>query len=201
VHARWQVVNNVVACAGVATSIGVGVLGFFPWDRLVFWHLICADAIFGGGLAWAIGSWILARRFASASHGVAMHHTWDSCRRWRRFQLPVVLACVGILVVACACFVAAYVHDPIMFSNGGPKQILIRARSDFHGYCSAKHGWHANAWINLVALCEWIYVLLLVFGVIFSIVDLEAHVAVQNDIRTLTVMLVDDDAVAWWRFW
>merc|ERR1711957_844267 len=115
-HKNWQTINIVIATAGAATAVGVGALGFFPWDKLLFEHL--------------------ARRFASASCGNYAAQTWDSCRRRRRFQLPVAVACICVLIFALVCFAGAYFSDPDIFTKDGLKQTLELANSNFDGYCT-----------------------------------------------------------------
>jgi len=201
VHSHWQTINSVVGLAGAAAAFGVGLLGFFPWDRVLFWHLLCADMIFGGGLVWAIGSWVLARRFASASCNSVANHTWDSCRRRRRFQLPVAVACMCVLFFASVCFVGAFFSDPSIFTKDGLAKTLQLANSDFDGYCTGLVGWHGLAWINLAALAEWIYVALLVVGVVLAAADLQANIVVQRNLHALLPMLSADEGREWWHFW
>jgi len=175
VHRHWQKINGMIAIAGAATALGVGALGFFPWDRHLFCHLICANIIFGGGFVWAVGSWVLARRFASASCGKYAYHTWDCCCRRRQLQLPVAVACICVLFFAGVCFAGAYFTEPTTFTTTGLRQALELANSNFAGYCTGDVGWHGMSWINFAALAEWIYVGLLVMGVVLGTADLEAH--------------------------
>jgi len=200
VHRHWQKINIMIGVAGAGTALGVGALGFFPWDKRLYCHLFCADLVFGGGLVWAVGSWVLARRFASASCGKYAHHTWNSCRHRRQLQLPVAVACICVLIFANICFVGAYFSDPTMFTMVGLRRTLELANSNFDGYCTGNVGWHGMTWINLVALSEWIYVALLAMGVVLGAADLEAHFALQQDIHSVLPTSTEDEGRAWWRF-
>ncbi|CAK0863266.1 unnamed protein product [Prorocentrum cordatum] len=199
-HRHWHNVNIMIGVAGAATALGVGALGFFPWDKRLDVHLVCADVIFGGGLVWAVGSWVLARRFASASCGKYARHTWDSCRRRRQLQLPVAVASICVLVVANLCFVGAYLSDPAVFTTLGLRRTLELANANFGGYCSGNVGWHGMAWVNMVALSEWVYVALLAIGVVLGAADFEAHVALQQDIDAVLPTSTEDEGSKWWHF-
>lgn len=200
VHAHWKVINGLVGIAGAVTALGVGVLGFFPWDRHLFWHLLCADLIFGGGFAWAAGSWMLARRFASASCSTAVRYTWDSCRCQRRLQLPVAVACVAVLSFATVCFAGAFLSDPSMFTSVGLAKTLQLANSNFDGYCTGRVGWHGLTWINFAALSEWIYVALLGSGVVLAAADLQAYSMVQRNLQSLLPISHASEEGPWWHF-
>jgi len=201
VDSRWQKINILVGLGGAATACGVGLLGFFPWDRALMWHLLTADVIFGCGTVWTIGSWVLARRFASALQGAAAQHTWQSCARLRRLQLPVAAATLVDLGLASVFFLGAVASDHSIFTKEGLKTTLRLALDDFDGYCTGDRGWHGLFWVNMVAATEWILVSLLAIGVILATADLEAHLCVRRNIHTILPAPGADQEGAWWRFW
>jgi len=200
VHERWQSINRMLGEVGVATGVGIALLGFFPWDKTLFLHLFCAGSIFGSGFLWAIGSWVLARRFASAPCSAAVHHTWDAFRRRRRLQLPVAVACAVLPLVSCVGFICAFFSYPGVISPHGIAETLKIANSDFDGYCTGRVGWHGLALINFCALTEWIYVVLLAISVVLSTADVEANSVVEQSFNMLVPMLNAEDR-EWWRFW
>lgn len=201
VHRHWQKINIIIGIAGASTALGVGLLGFFPWDKFLLPHLVCADIIFGGGFVWVVGSWVLARRFASASCGKYVHQTWDSCSGRRQLQLPVAVACVIVLLFAWACFAGAYIADSTIFSEAGLGKTLKLANTNFDGYCTGEVGWHGLTSINFAALAEWIYVALLVIGVVLGAADLQANCVLQRDLPSILPVSSEDEGHAWWRFW
>lgn len=184
----WHVLNWLVAAAGIATAFGAGTLGFLPWDRFLYQHLVCANIIFGGGGAWAAGSWLLAQRFAAAAR-----ETWSSCPRVRRLQLLVALACAADVAFVALCAGAAVASEPEKFEQGGVAEMLRLANRDFGAYCTGQQAWHAIGWINCVALGEWLFIALLIVGFAAAGADLEAYCCVQRSMAALPVHATGED--------
>lgn len=172
----WRKANWMLSAAGASVVLAVGVLGFLPWDRALHTHLLCANIIFGGGVVWAIGSCLLARRFAQA----AELETWHACPKVRAVQRAVAAACILDLGFAYCSLGGAYLSSPDLFSWKELPLITRLARDDFGSYCTGEQGWHALAWVNLAALAEWLLVAFLAISVAAAAAaDVQAHRVVQ----------------------
>merc|ERR1712232_678641 len=49
-------INHLATAAGFVICIGVGAIGFFPWDENLKAHCRCANAIFFGGVGWSVAN-------------------------------------------------------------------------------------------------------------------------------------------------
>jgi len=174
--AGWEMANWATTAAGAAVGVGVALLGLFPWDLALGPHLIIADVIFAGGAAWAFGGCMLAWRFK----GAADLETWEVCPRLRILQSLVALAAVCDLGFAYFCLGAAYVLHPEMFTYSSLETMLQLAHNDFGAYCTGHRGWHELAWVNLMALGEWLLLAVLLAGVATAAADLEAYRSLQR---------------------
>lgn len=172
----WQKANVFITGCAVAVIGGVAALGFLPWDRIFWPHLLCAAIIFDSGFFWMFGSAALCHRLRSGSPRLF----WGAGRRMRSVQLGLVpaTACVGLL--ALVSLVGALTDDPRMFSEKILPSMVHIAVRDFNEYCVGREGWHLEPWINWLALSEWLYVACLILAVLSSSADLESYAAFSS---------------------
>lgn len=179
----WHWIHRLTSLSAVTAALGLGPLGFFPWSEHLWPHLVCAGAVFSGGFWWCVGSFLLAHHLLDASTGLERaleYEDWNACRRLRRCQGFVVVALVMIL---CQGFLLDCIflwNHREFISAAKLKTMLNLAEHHFVDYCTAKRGWHQYSSVDLIALSEWVYVAVLVAGVVAASADVGTHLAAER---------------------
>lgn len=143
--------NCLSAMTGVVVALGVGGLGFFPWDKDVKHHMMCAGLIFYGGASWA-----------------SFNLVWQ----WAMLKLSRPHKCLqlGAVILSWTCLKLMDYYFGLAEQNGiGLFKRLHRAKDNFGGYCREKHFDE----MSFAAVFEWLNI----SSLILSITTLQADFA------------------------
>mmetsp|Transcript_43872 Transcript_43872/g.80167 ORF Transcript_43872/g.80167 Transcript_43872/m.80167 type:complete len:270 (+) Transcript_43872:51-860(+) len=150
----WHCFNVVLLVAGLAIFLGVGAIGFFPWNENLDWHMTCANTIFYGGTAWGLGNSCVLRRY---QQDLPEESSWQTTlTRARTVQL-------ALLLVSFSSLTAMETVDGVTGAFDQPGYL------DFPNFCKASR---MNG-VGFHALAEWVLIFSLVAGVSTVLVDLD----------------------------
>lgn len=189
VRVRWLILQSVhpprlcraanvlAALCSFAVVLGLFLIGFFPWDQVLWVHLVCASFIFSGGMSQGMLSsfmwWRLVRGpLASQAHLCSMPV--------RRRQLAFVAAGMAASAFGLASMIVAAVERPDMFTFQELPIMLRLAHDDFGAYCSGAKGWHQIPWVNLIALAEWLLTAALIGTIFTAQADIDTYFALMD---------------------
>ncbi|CAE8592209.1 unnamed protein product [Polarella glacialis] len=175
----WLLLHRLIAVSGFFIVSGVGLLGFFRWDQsgsTVVMHFACADSVFYGGCAWAVGSALLSWRL---QNGEALA-PWDTWHRMRSAQAPVAAVCFCIMSVGGISIATAHDNHPDFFKWNWWDSVQEMARNDFTAYCSGSQGWHSLPPINQVAVIEWLLLVFLFVTQLTTHADCELYFSIRR---------------------
>jgi len=152
----WHCFNIFLAISGMAINVGVGAIGYFPWNEHLDLHMACANTIFYGGTAWGLGNSYVLKRY---QQDPTTDPSWQTMlERSRYLQL-------GLLAVSFISLTAMETADAVTGAFDQPGYL------DFQNFCEASRfdgvGFHA--------LCEWILIISLVGGVSTVLVDYQLY--------------------------
>eukprot|EP00929_Paragymnodinium_shiwhaense_P069559 TRINITY_DN35080_c0_g1_i2.p1 TRINITY_DN35080_c0_g1~~TRINITY_DN35080_c0_g1_i2.p1 ORF type:complete len:670 (+),score=117.78 TRINITY_DN35080_c0_g1_i2:176-2185(+) len=170
----WGMLNSILTLLGMAVVGGHILIGSFPWDQsgwTVYFHFLCADAVFYGGCFWGLFSGILALRFGWAEG--MQEDKWASLRR---LQLPVAVGAGTVFLMGGICLALAHDLQSTFFGRWSWwDETQAMARDDFASYCRGETGWHSMFWVNCVAVTEWVVSLLMLSAVGLAFVDIDTY--------------------------
>lgn len=160
-NCAYTCLNYASGAAGFAISLGVGAIGYFPWD--VFWdqHMLCAETVFFGGTAWSVANFFLLRRISRAKPVQSLPGRPTLLRIQRMFlAISIVALPLGVYSLSCAPNDIAAIDA-----------MLQQAHDDFIGYCHNKQ----MDYLGWTAFFEWLLVLSLLGSVPCVYMDLRVY--------------------------
>jgi len=145
--------NGIAGVAGLAIVLGVGCIGFFPWDRALKSHIMCANVIFYGGAGWACCNLVWQRSMLKLN------------RRQKYLQFALVLLSLLSLGMMILYLSRAFK------SQSQSVSMLKEAKNDFTRYCRSKE---YDA-LSIAAVFEWLLIASLVGSVTTLQADFDSH--------------------------
>jgi len=150
-----HVINFLMTLSGLAISLGIGCIGFFPWDRALNPHILCASFVFFGGIAWA--------SFNLIWQGVM------SMRSKLRAYFQIALLLFGLIFLCLMVFFLKHAS-----SNGhGLFDKLLMAENKFSRYCTDK----GLDDLSISAVFEWLLISALIGSAFFLQADFSLYFA------------------------
>lgn len=158
----WRFLHLLQHVLGVLVSLSIVGVALNPWSLRYDVHMIFADGAFFGGLAFAMVVCII-----------------ESLRTYR----SCAVATLALLLAAALLTCMFHFLDVGVAELGGDlndvENDMKLIANDFVAYCSAASSkeassLHSNAYVNLGAFCEWMY-LLLMCSILCSKVFFDLH--------------------------